>query len=63
MKFLANETIPLDAVNLLRRSGYEVAMIAEVCPGMKDIDVLKRAVHDKSIILTFDRDYGELIFK
>ena len=30
---------------------------------MKDIDVLKLAIKDKSIILTFDRDYGELIFK
>ena len=63
MKFLANENIPLDTVNLLRRSGHEVVMIAQECPGMKDIDVLKRAVRDKSIILAFDRDYGELIFK
>ena len=40
-----------------------VASIAEDRPGMKDVDVLKRAIKSKSIILTFDRDYGELIFK
>ncbi|MBF0619283.1 MAG: DUF5615 family PIN-like protein [Candidatus Omnitrophica bacterium] len=55
MNFLANENIPLDTVNLLRRSGHEVVMIVAECPGMKDIDVLKRAVHDKSILLLLKR--------
>ena len=63
MKFLANENIPLDSVHALRRAGHHVLGISEEHAGMKDIDVLKRAVKDKSIILTFDRDYGELIFK
>ncbi|MFA6531161.1 MAG: DUF5615 family PIN-like protein, partial [Candidatus Micrarchaeia archaeon] len=63
MNFLANENFPLDSVVMLRRSGHHVVMIAEDSPGMKDIDVLKRALKDKSIILTFDRDYGELIFR
>ena len=63
MTFLANENIPSDSVYLLRRAGHHVVSVAEEHSGMKDIDVLKRAVKDKSIILTFDRDYGELIFK
>ena len=63
MKFLANENIPLDSVHVLRRAGHHVVSISEEHAGMKDIDVLKMAVKDRSIILTFDRDYGELIFK
>jgi predicted nuclease of predicted toxin-antitoxin system len=63
VNFLANENIPLDSVHLLRRAGHHVLSISEKHAGMKDVDVLKRAVKDKSIILTFDRDYGELIFK
>ncbi len=63
MKFLANENIPLDSVHLLRRAGHHVISILEDHPGMKDIDVLKQALRGKRIILTFDRDYGELIFK
>ena len=63
MQFLANENIPSDSVHVLRRAGHRVASIAEDRPGMKDVDVLKRAIKGKSIILTFDRDYGELIFK
>ncbi len=63
MNFLANENIPLDSIYVLRRAGHHVESISEYRPGMKDVDVLKRAVKYKSIILTFDRDYGELIFK
>ncbi len=63
MKFLANENIPLGSVYVLRRAGHRVLSISEEHAGMKDVDVLKRAVKDKSIILTFDRDYGELIFR
>ncbi len=37
--------------------------VSEEHAGMRDADVLKRAVKEKSIILTFDRDYGALIFK
>ena len=63
MNFLANENIPLESVHLLRRAGHRVVSVSEERPGMKDADVLKHAVKDKSIILTFDRDYGELIFR
>lgn len=63
MKFLANENFPLDSVYLLRRAGHRVLSVSEENAGMQDIDILKEAVKTKSIVLTFDRDYGELIFK
>ena len=63
MKFLANENIPSESIHLLRRAGHQVMSIAERHAGMRDEDVLRRALKHKSIILTFDRDYGELIFK
>ena len=63
MKFLAIENIPSSSIHLLRRTGHRVISILEEHPGMDDQAVLKRAIKDKSIILTFDRDYGELIFK
>ena len=63
MKFLANENIPLDSIILLRKTGFDVSSILQERPGSADIDVLKQAHQEKLIILTFDRDYGELIFK
>lgn len=62
-RFLANENFPLASVNLLRTAGYEVAAITEDSPGVKDTKVLERAAHEKRIVLTFDRDYGELIYR
>ncbi len=40
-----------------------MASITEDSPGIKDQEVLRRAVTEKRVILTFDRDYGELIYK
>lgn len=63
MKFLANENIPLTSVETLRGGGSDVLAIAETSPGLADRDVLRTAVEESRIILTFDRDYGELIFR
>jgi predicted nuclease of predicted toxin-antitoxin system len=63
MQFLANENLPLPSVRLLRQAGYDVAAITEETPGIEDTEVLARAADEQRIILTFDRDYGELIYR
>ena len=61
MQLLANENFPLVSVQLLRQANYDIASITEDSPGIEDPEVLARAVDEQRIILTFDRDYGELI--
>lgn len=63
MQFLANENFPLLSVRNLRNLGLDITSIMEDSPGIKDTEVLARAVKEERIILTFDRDYGELIFR
>ena len=63
MKFLANEKFPYPSIKILRDNGLEVYSIGEESSGISDEIVLNRAVIENLIILTFDRDYGELIFK
>jgi predicted nuclease of predicted toxin-antitoxin system len=63
MRLLANENFPLDAVERLRRGGVDVAWIREIGPGMKDEQVLAMAVTESRILVTFDKDFGELAFK
>ncbi len=63
MRFLTNENFPLPSVRLLRQAGYDVASVTEDSPGIEDIAVLTRAAAEQRIILTFDRDYGELIYR
>jgi predicted nuclease of predicted toxin-antitoxin system len=63
MRFLANENFPLPSVRLLRQAGYNVASVTEDSPGIEDTEVLTRAADEQRVILTFDRDYGELIYR
>lgn len=63
MRFLANENFPLPSVLRLRQAGYDVTAISEDAPGAKDFEVLARASREQRIVLTFDRDYGELIYR
>ncbi len=63
MKFLANENIPLVSVQLLNESGYDTISVRDLMPGAKDREVLAEAQRQSRIILTFDKDYGEMVFK
>jgi len=63
MKFLANENVPVASVALLRRRGMDVTYVAEDFPSEADTTIMQTAHEQGRIIITFDRDYGELIFK
>ena len=63
MKILANENIPLDSILLLKERGYDIKSVAIESFGITDKEVLNLSIEEERIIVTFDRDYGELIFK
>jgi predicted nuclease of predicted toxin-antitoxin system len=63
MRFLANENFPLASVIHLRAAGQDVVAVIQETPGARDPEVLHRAAADARVILTFDRDYGELIYR
>ncbi len=63
MRLMANENFSLASVKLLRQTGYDITSILEDSPGIEDTEVLSRAVDEQRLILTFDRDYGELIYR
>jgi len=62
-KLLANENFPLPSVRLLRAADLDVAAVLDVMPGASDEDVLAYARREQRWILTFDRDYGDLVFR
>jgi predicted nuclease of predicted toxin-antitoxin system len=61
--FLANENFPKPSTLFLRSKGFDVKSIQEESPGISDPEVIDIARQDSRIILTFDSDYGELIFR
>lgn len=63
MKLLANENFPLKSILYLRSKGFDISSIGTDNPSIKDNVVMGIAIKEERTILTFDRDYGELIFK
>src|SRR5436305_6857881 len=60
MRFLANENFPGSAVESLAAAGHDIVWVRSIAPGASDADVLARAVREQRILLTFDKDFGEL---
>ena len=63
MKLLADENIPLASVGQLRDLGHDVISISERSPGMSDEEVLRLAQTEQRVVITFDGDFGELVFR
>jgi predicted nuclease of predicted toxin-antitoxin system len=60
MRLLADENIPLDTVRALRAAGHDVFSAAESASGAPDEELLLRANDEERLVITFDRDFGEL---
>ncbi len=62
MRFLADENVPLPSIRLLREAGLDIEAVGELAPGAPDVQVLSQAASSGRILITFDRDFGELIY-
>lgn len=60
MRFLANENFPGAAVRALESVGHDIVWVRTAAPGAGDPEVLARATRESRILLTFDKDFGEL---
>ncbi len=63
MIFLADESVDRQIVEAIRDLGYDVLAIAETSPGIPDTLVLSRANDARAVLLTADKDFGELVFR
>jgi predicted nuclease of predicted toxin-antitoxin system len=63
MKLLADENLARDIVGWLRGNGHDVVYAAEIRPGATDVDWLNQAEREGRILLTSDKDFGELVFR
>lgn len=63
MKFLADENIPRKVVDLIFEHGYDIQWIKAISPKSSDDRILSLAEADERIILTFDRDFGQLVYE
>lgn len=62
MRFLTDENIPTLIVDMLQRAGHDVVRDGDVRRAAPDTRVLKTAVDDDRVLITFDADFGRMIF-
>ena len=62
-RILADECVHLPIVEALQAAGYDVLLVRDICPGCKDDEVLRLANEQGRILLTRDKDFGELAIR
>ncbi|HEY2725984.1 MAG TPA: DUF5615 family PIN-like protein [Parafilimonas sp.] len=63
MNIIADESLNFLFVSFLRENGFTIFSIAEKRPSVNDELILEMSLNSPSIIITEDKDFGELIFK
>jgi predicted nuclease of predicted toxin-antitoxin system len=63
VNLVADEGVDRAVVERLRLDGHEVVYVAELSPSVADEEVLQRANTLDAVLLTADKDFGELVFR
>ena len=63
MDILADENLDASIVAWLRGLGHDVLWTAEAVPGSDDARLLELARAQERVLITLDRDFGDLIFR
>ncbi|MCL6505399.1 MAG: DUF5615 family PIN-like protein [Bryobacteraceae bacterium] len=63
MRILANENVSATVIQVLRDHGHDVLSVKESLRGEKDTAILARAQAEQRLVVTHDKDFGELAFR
>lgn len=63
MKFIVDECTGPTVAKWLASEGHNILSISPDRKGISDKEILKIAVSEERILITNDKDFGELIFK
>ncbi|MCS3726306.1 DUF5615 family PIN-like protein [Bradyrhizobium betae] len=63
MLWLADEGVTASLVRELRGAGHDVLSIAEFAASLSDVEVIALASREGRLLLTADKDFGELVFR
>ena len=63
MNLGADENVDAGIVSALREAGHAVTYVRELDPGIDDERVLRLADSQGALLLTSDKDFGELVFR
>lgn len=63
MRWLIDECMDAGLVARMREHGHDVVYVMETAPAANDSEVMRRAQFENRILLTEDKDFGDLVFR
>lgn len=63
MKFLVDECVGIGVANWLCSEGHDALFVGSIMQGATDDDVLQKACIENRILITCDKDFGDMVFK
>ena len=63
VRWLIDECADAEFAETLRQSGHDVVYMADVAPRSTDKEVIERAHGEQRLLLTEDKDFGDLVFR
>ena len=62
-KFIVDECTGIAVAQFLREQGFDAVSVREESPQTSDLDILRRAVAEQRIVVTNDKDFGDMVFR
>ena len=63
LEVVFDECIPEEVAQGLRAEGHDVVLIADLSPGVSDLRVLSYARERATVVVTADKDFGDLVYR
>lgn len=63
MKFVLDVGVGNKTLGYLRTQGFDAISIIDLDPSMPDADILSIAEREKRMVITMDKDFGELVYR
>ncbi len=63
LRFLVDESSGRRLASALAGAGHNIKFVTDIMPAAADLEILKFAEREKRILITNDKDFGELIFR
>jgi predicted nuclease of predicted toxin-antitoxin system len=63
VKFLFDVGVGVAAERWLAVQGHDVKAVRDLNPSMPDIDILDLAAAEQRLVVTMDKDFGELVYR
>lgn len=63
LKFVLDVGVGNKTLGYLRAQGFDVISIIDLDPSMSDTNILSIASQDARMVVTMDKDFGELVYR